>query len=189
MKTGHSLILASASPRRAQLLREAGVKFRAAPARICEHGRAHLPHATPRTLALRNAERKAEAVAPKFPGRWVLGADTLVALGGAVFGKPRTWAEAERMLGRLAGRTHRVVTAVCLRRWPDRKIRFSVTSRVTFHALTRPQIRAYLRRIGPMDKAGAYAVQEDRGEGIRRIAGSRSNVMGLPMERFLKEWK
>ncbi len=182
-----SLILASASPRRAHLLSEAGVSFRICVARVREHEAEDLPRLTPRRIALFNARLKAREVARRHPGRWVLGADTVVALGWHVFGKPRDLEEAEWMLAHLVGRTHRVITAVCLQKFPGKKREFDVTSRVTFRELEKAAIQRYLRLIHPLDKAGAYAAQEHAGRIIRRVTGSWSNVVGLPMERLLRE--
>jgi septum formation protein len=134
-----------------------------------------------------NAEAKAATVARAHPRRWVLGADTVVVLDHHLFGKPRDAADAVRMLGRLQGRTHRVITAVCLLRPPDRGRRFAVTSWVTFRAMDAEGIRGYLRRVHTLDKAGAYAAQEHAGLIIRRVTGSWSNVVGLPMERLSRE--
>ena len=181
------LILASASPRRASLLRGAGIPFVAVESRARERVRPPRGPGGPRLLAMANAEAKAAAVARAHPGRWVLGADTVVVLDHHLFGKPRDAADAVRMLGRLQGRTHRVITAVCLVRSPDRGRRFAVTSRVTFRAMDAEGIRGYLRRVHTLDKAGAYAAQEHAGLIIRRVTGSWSNVVGLPMERLGRE--
>lgn len=181
------LILASCSPRRASLLRAAGIPFRAVPSRVREHEPRTGERAPAATVARHNARLKCEAVARALPGCWVLGADTVVALAGRMFGKPRDLAEAARILARLAGRTHRVVTAVCLSRWPGRRRQFTVTSHVTFRPLDAEGIRRYLRRVHTLDKAGAYAAQEHARLIIRRIRGSRTNVVGLPMERLRRE--
>lgn len=185
----HPIILASASPRRADLLREAGIPFVVRPP--CMREATPLTHSqlTPRELAIRNAEKKARDIARRFSGRWVLGADTVVVLGRRIFGKPRDMREAEAMLSRLVGRAHRVVTGVCLcRRRRDCRV-FAVTSRVVFKKLDHAGIRDYLRRIHPLDKAGAYAAQEHTDRIIARVEGSFSNVVGLPMERFRREWR
>ena len=124
----------------------------------------------------------------RSPDLLVLGADTLVFLGREIFGKPRHLAEAERMLWQLQGKTHQVVTGVSLihQRRHQEKI-FAVSTDVLFHPLTRVQIKNYLSKINPLDKAGAYAIQE-RGELIvAEISGSFSNVVGLPVERLREE--
>jgi septum formation protein len=179
------LILASASPRRAELLREMGLKFRVVPSQAPE---AHNEQLTARELCQLNAYRKARAIAKKIPDALVLGADTLVHMGTRLFGKPANLKEAERMLERLEGRTHQVVTGICLihLRRLRQKI-FAEATQVTFRPLDAKQIRYYLAAIDPLDKAGAYAIQEKGDLIIERIAGSFSNVVGLPMERLKSE--
>lgn len=181
------LLLASASPRRAELLRRAGIRFQAIPSRIRERAPRTTAGTRAASVALHNARLKAEAIARGRPGRWVLGADTVVALDGRLYAKPRDFGDAARMLARLQGRTHRVTTGVCLRRVPDGRREFTVTSRVSFLRMDAEAIRAYLRRVHTLDKAGAYAAQEHARLIIRRITGSRSNVVGLPMERLRRE--
>lgn len=183
------LILASASPRRADLLNEARIPFVVHPSRAREATPLSHPRFTPRQLARHNAELKAREVSQRFPGRWVLGADTLVVLGRTVFGKPRNMKEAGIMLGRLVGRTHRVITGVCLCRKGEKGKMFSVTSQVTFKKLDRGEIQDYLKRIHPLDKAGAYAAQEHTDRIIAKVKGSFTNVVGLPMERVVREWR
>ena len=179
------LILASASPRRVELLREMGVAFVARPARTAEISPEHL---TPHEICQVNAYRKARAVAKQHPDDLVLGADTIVCLGTRVFGKPATLAEARAMLARLQGRTHEVVTGVCLLhlRRHRQKI-FAVSTTVTFRRLHAEQIRRYLARINPLDKAGGYAIQEGGDEIVKKISGSYSNVVGLPVEKLAEE--
>ena len=181
LKANLNLILASASPRREQLLREMGLRFTIVrPENVPEL----LTGAAPEVLVLQNAQRKARAVAGRHPEALVIGADTEVALDGRVFGKPRDHADALAMLKQLVGRQHDVITGVCLiHRELDTEITFAETTRVWMRALSREQIADYLAKIDPLDKAGAYAIQE-HGEGIvERIEGSFSNVMGLPVER------
>jgi len=176
------IILASASPRREQLLREMGLRFIVVhPDGVDEM----LGGAASDVLAIQNAQCKARAVAGRHPDSMVIGADTIVVLNGKPFGKPRNIEEAHDMLGQLAGRRHEVITGVCLVHRPfDTELTFADTTRVWMRALTRLQIAEYLGKINPLDKAGAYAIQE-HGEGIvERIEGSYSNVMGLPAERL-----
>lgn len=184
------LILASASPRRADLLRELNLKFRVVVARVEEAASRQL---TPRELCLINACRKARAVAEREPDALVLGADTTVCLGARNFGKPRDAAEAFRMLAALQARTHEVLTAVCLLHWRQRRQQVFVDATdVTFRPLTPGQIRAYLRKVHVLDKAGAYGIQEEGHLLVERISGSFSNVVGLPLERLkeaLENWK
>jgi septum formation protein len=178
------IILASASPRRVQLLREAGLRFAVVPSGEHEPDR---PHLTPRELAMRHAFQKARSVAARFPKAIVIGADTIVVLGRRVFNKPRDMADAKRMLRRLQGKTHRVITGVCvLDRRKHRRILFAETTAVTFRKLNAGQIADYLRRIDPLDKAGAYAAQEHGRAIIARVEGLYSNVVGFPVETFLR---
>ncbi|MEY4917852.1 MAG: septum formation protein Maf [Verrucomicrobiota bacterium] len=180
-----SFILASTSPRRAELLALLPVKFTIVASDATEVAHGYL---TPLEVCQLNAHRKARAVAKKIPDALVLGADTLVFLDGEIFGKPRSLADAERMLWQLQGRTHQVVTGVSLiqLRGHREKI-FAVSTDVLFHPLTRTQIKNYLSKMNPLDKAGAYAIQE-RGELIiAEISGSFSNVVGLPVERLREE--
>ena len=181
------LILASASPRRRQLLAEHGYEFTVVPADVEEVAPAHL---TPREVVLWNARIKAQAVALAWPGEIVLGVDTLVAFGGRIFGKPRDTEEAFAMVSELNGRTHEVFSGVCLVRAATGEERtFAEVTRVHFHRLGEMRLRTYLARIGPLDKAGAYAAQDDRGELIARVEGSFTNVIGLPMQALLEELK
>ena len=174
------LILASASPRRRALLAAHGYDFTAAPAGVEEITPAHF---TPREVVLWNARLKAHAIARQHPGEIVLGVDTLVAFRGRIFGKPRDLDEAFAMVSELNGRTHEVFSGVCLVRAADGKEHtFTEVTRVHFRKLPALQIRAYLARIAPLDKAGAYAAQDDRGDLIARVDGSFTNVIGLPME-------
>ncbi len=181
------VILASASPRRKQLLREMGVKFRAIASDVDEAPPAHL---SPRGVALRLAWLKARAVARQFPDVVVIGADTIVVLDGKLYEKPRDLADAARMLGELQGKTHRVITGVCvLHLGEKRKALFAETTKVTFKAMSVAEIREYLRLIHPLDKAGAYAAQEYTERIIERTEGSFSNVVGLPTEKLAKVLK
>lgn len=179
------LILASASPRRAELLRLLELDFKVLPGTVEEVSHDHL---TPLEVCQLNAHRKARAVAKKIPDALVLGADTLVFLDNEILGKPRNFKTAERMLGKLEGRTHQVVTGVCLMHLRSHRERiFAVSTDVLFHPLTKKQIRDYLKKIQPLDKAGAYAIQ-DAGELIvSEISGSFSNVVGLPVEKLRAE--
>jgi septum formation protein len=179
------LILASASPRRAELLKLLQVKFRILPGEAQEVAHEHL---SPLEVCQLNAHRKARAVAKKIPDDLVLAADTLVFLDGEIFGKPRNLADARRMLARLQGRTHQVVTGVCLMHLRAHRERiFAVSTDVLFHPLDDRQIRSYLAKINPFDKAGAYAIQESGELIISEVSGSYSNVVGLPVEKLRQE--
>jgi len=174
-------ILASGSPRRRQLLEEAGYEFEVIvpPVEEISHG-----WFTIRELTVCNATRKALCVAQTSPGAVVLGADTLVGLDDEVLGKPANLEEAAQILRRLSGRTHEVWTAVCLCHSASGKWQsFHVVSRVEFRDLTDRAIQSYFEKVNPLDKAGAYAAQGHGKEIIQRIEGSYSNVVGLPMER------
>jgi septum formation protein len=185
-----TVILASASPRRAELLRQLGVEFQVMPSSASELLHEHL---SPRELCQLNAYRKVHPLAKRFPDRLVLGADTLVCLEAALFGKPADPCAAEAMLMQLQGQTHHVVTGVCLRHWRAHKQTvFAATTTVTFRPLSLEQIREYLRLVHPLDKAGAYAIQEHGDRIVERVEGSFSNVVGLPLERLeiaLKEFE
>jgi septum formation protein len=180
------LILASASPRRSDLLGRTGVAFEVIPADIPEERR---KDEGPRDFALRLAAEKARAVATRVgptPGRRVLGADTIVVVDDLILGKPTDEADAERMLSLLTGRSHDVITAIALTSTdaPGTETR-AVCSQVRMHAATAAEIRDYVALGESLDKAGAYALQ---GEGRRFVAsvdGSETNVIGLPVEETL----
>ncbi|MDB6016366.1 MAG: septum formation inhibitor Maf [Pedosphaera sp.] len=176
------LILASTSPRRLELLRGLGVEFQVVPSDAVE---IHNEELTAQEVSQVNAYRKARAVAKKFPDALVLGADTLVTLDTALFGKPANLEDAYRMLKQLQGKTHQVVTGVCLMQLRSHQQRIFVESTdVTFRPLEAKEIKSYLAKINPLDKAGAYAIQEHGAEIVREVSGSYSNVVGLPVERL-----
>ncbi len=183
------LILASASPRRQELLREMGVEFHTVPSAAAE---IHLEELTAREVALVNAYRKAREVAKRHPDSLVLGADTLVYLDTRLFPKPANHEEAVSMLMHLQGRTHHVVTGLCLLHLRAHRQRvFAEVTAVTFHPLDEVRVREYLAQVNPLDKAGAYGIQEQGHLIVERISGSYSNVVGLPMERLryeLQHW-
>jgi septum formation protein len=170
------LILASASPARRALLREAGVRFEVVPSRLPEiAGRGRSLDKT----VLLNAARKARSVARRFPDRWVLAADTLIEYQGRIYGKPRDRKRAVAVLSKLSGRTHRLSTAVVLQRG-RRVIRKIERTRVTLRALPPERIRRLIRR--PEKLAGGYAIRRGRDPLVESIRGSFTNVVGLPME-------
>jgi septum formation protein len=177
-----TLVLASASPRRRDLLRQHGYAFEAIPSDAEE-----CVAATPEATVLGNARRKAHAIAVARPGALVLGVDTEVFFESRILGKPADMGDALRMLGALNGRTHEVYSGVCFA-WDGgaSERTFVEVTRVHFHRRTDHELRAYLARIGPLDKAGAYAAQDDGGEMIARVEGSFSNVIGLPMEALMR---
>jgi nucleoside triphosphate pyrophosphatase len=191
------LLLASASPRRQELLRNAGIPFTVCPANVRE-----LPLAgeSPRDCAERLAREKALAVFRRQPDQTVLGADTIVVVEGEMLGKPRDGADAMRMLRLLSGRTHQVTTGVCLvappLRTENHELRTgfedirSETTVVTMTTLTEEEIRSYVATGEPTDKAGAYAIQGAASRWIPRIDGDYFNVVGLPVAlvcRMLQE--
>ena len=174
-------VLASASPRRRELLLAAGYEFEIASPRVEEVGHNWL---TIREMTIWNAARKAAAVSRISPDAVVLAADTLVTIDGEVLGKPADFANAVEMLRRLSGRVHEVWTAVRIVDAARGKSRsFHETSRVHFRSLDDRAIRNYLAKIDPLDKAGAYAAQGDGQDIIRKIEGSYTNVVGLPIEK------
>lgn len=177
---GPRFILASGSPRRRQLLSEAGYEFEVLPPPVDEVAHGWL---TIRELTIWNAARKAAGVSEMVPDAVVLAADTLVAIDGEVLGKPIDIEDAVRILRRLSGRAHEVWTAVRISYAArGRSQSFHEMSRVHFRELDDRAIRDYLAKIDPLDKAGAYAAQGHGTEIIERIEGSYSNVVGLPME-------
>lgn len=180
MPTEPPLILASASPRRRELLGRLGVPFAVIPADVVEH---EAPDADPRQMVAHNAALKAEWVAARHPDAAVLGADTTVFIGSTVLNKPRDGAEARAMLRMLGGRTHTVFTGLALRRQRD-GLRFDggATSEVTFKPLTEAVIEEYLREVHTLDKAGGYAIQERPELIIAGFRGSETNIVGLPLE-------
>ncbi len=172
------LVLASRSPRRADLLTRAGYRFEVAPADIDERRR---EGEAPRELVLRLAREKAAAVAPRHRGAVVLGADTLVVVDGAVLGKPDGAAGAVAMLGRLSGRAHEVLTGVALHA-ADRCCDGVQSTRVVFRALSPDDVAWYVAAGESADKAGAYSIQGRASRFVTRIEGSYTNVVGLPVE-------
>jgi septum formation protein len=180
------IILASSSPRRAEILRDAGIPFEIRTAHVDE---AELPGETPRAMVLRLAEAKARMVAAQMGAGTgdciIVGADTTVELDGEILGKPRDSAHAREMLAKLSGRTHHVLTGLFLLRLPDGATRAAVeSSAVTFAPLSENEIVSYVASGEPLGKAGAYAIQGLAGRYIPRIEGCYFNVVGLPLARL-----
>src|SRR5882672_1519040 len=177
-----SIVLVSASPRRADLLRRAGLEFTVRPSVVDE---TPFPGEAPGVLAERLALAKVLALpALSFPAL-AIGADTVVAVADAVLGKPKDRAEARQMLRRLSGRVHEVTTAMALRTMPEETIHCErAVSRVTFAPMSPEEIDWYVATGEGMDKAGAYALQGIGALFIESIAGSYTNVIGLPLERL-----
>jgi septum formation protein len=179
-----SLILASQSPRRQDLLRDLGIPFRVEPAAVAEVPR---PGESPLFFSKRMAQEKARAVSLRFPEDWVLGADTVVSLGRRIFGKPDSPREAKKFLETLSDKPHLVFTGFCLVNQSLKKaVAGSVGTRVIFKRLSRREIDWYLRTGEPLDKAGAYAIQGRGAFLVREIKGSYTNVVGLPMTEVLE---
>jgi septum formation protein len=172
------LILASSSPRRQELLRDAGIPTEVHAAKIREE---RVAGEAPAQYACRLAQEKAQAVAREFPGQYVLGADTIVVVAGQVLEKPRDAEDATRMLRLLSGRAHHVTTGVSLID-PDGNIDTrSSTASVYFRKLEEEEIHRYVSSGEPMDKAGAYAIQGGAARWVERVEGEYSNVVGLPL--------
>lgn len=184
----HRLILASASPRREELLRRLGMPFTVVPSDLPEQLPAGPPDESARALAL----AKARAVAGRIGSGVVLGADTLVVLGGGALGKPRGPDDARRMLRALSGRTHEVITGVALVEAPGgRETSTAVVTQVRMARYGEEEIEAYLATGEPFDKAGAYAIQAAGSRLVAHLDGCYTNVVGLPLtttRRLLAEW-
>ena len=187
------LVLASASPRRQELLRNAGIPFAVHPTQIAE-----IPNSAeaPQAFAERMAKEKAQTVLRQRPADVILGADTVVVVDDQILGKPTDQSDAARMLRLLSGRTHTVITAVCLLRTENPELRTgfcdirSETTLVRMDVLTDRDIANYAVSDEPMDKAGAYAIQGRASRWISRIEGDYFNVVGLPVAlviRMLRE--
>jgi septum formation protein len=180
------LVLASASPRRQELLRNAGIAFAVQPAHIVEDP---LAGESAKACSERLAREKALAVASQRPHDVVLGADTVVTIDGQLLGKPTDTADAARMLRQLSGRKHQVITGVCLAFNGHISVA-SETTQVVVNELTEKEIADYIASGEPMDKAGAYAIQGIASRWIPRIEGDYFNVVGLPVAlvfRMLRE--
>ena len=183
------IVLASGSPRRQELLKELAENFEVVVSHVDEDAlTVEDPYATAKGLA----QAKANAVFLTRPDSLVIGGDTVVALpieAGRYeqFSKPIDQNDAVQMLTRLSGRTHLVITGICLK-WPGGERVLSDTSRVTFRDLTRQEIEAYVETGIPMDKAGSYAIQQGAEGFIQRLEGSISNVIGLPVEKLKEIW-
>lgn len=170
------IVLASASPRRRELLSTLGLKFSVEVPQIDESAR---PGEAARPFVERLAAEKAKAIAAD-PATTLIAADTIVVLDGTILGKPSNEAHALQMLTRLSGRSHEVITGVCVRKGKHLSV-FSVVTEVVFRTLEEEEIRAYIASGCPMDKAGAYAIQGGAAHMVRGIQGSYTNVVGLPL--------
>ena len=186
MPNRQPIVLASASPRRQELLKKAGIEFVVRPADIPE---VPAPGEAPLAFGERMAREKARAVRESAPRQTILAADTVVAVDDQILGKPENDEDAVRMLRLLSGRPHSVITSVCLSGENFEDVR-SENTRVEFATMTEDEIREYVRTGEPMDKAGAYAIQGMASRWITKVDGDYYNVMGLPVDlvwRMLRE--
>lgn len=173
-------ILASASPRRKELLAQLGLAFEVVVAQVTEH---EDPDTDPRHMVAHNAALKADWVAARNPDAYVLGADTTVFVDGKALNKPRDLDEARSMLSRLSGRAHTVFTGLALRRQSEGlAVDRGVATEVHFRTLSAVVIETYLERVHVLDKAGAYGIQECGELIVERYEGSYTNIVGLPLE-------
>ena len=174
-------ILASNSPHRKEILSSLGIDFVTVPPRIdeIETSACYL------MIPFINARRKADCVSKEFPESLILGADTVIEFENRSVGKPRDIRSAVDMLLQFSGKTHRVVTAVCLLRNADMtECLFADVSEIEFKKITEKTIEKYFMGVNPLNKAGGYAIQNDHGMLIERVRGSKSNVVGLPAEKL-----
>jgi septum formation protein len=175
------LILASASPRRQELLSQLGIPFTVLPADIDERPRAG---EWPRDYVMRMSQTKAEEVARQCPDAWIVGADTIVTIDHRILGKPRNTADAAAMLTLLSGRVHTIMTGLALvRQDQSYEVLETVSTRVYFRTLSEADISAYVATDEPFDKAGAYAIQGFAGAFVERYEGCYTNAVGLPVKR------
>lgn len=178
------IVLASKSPRRRYLLKQAGLSFSVVPSGIDE---SMVTLSSPSSYVKVLAEAKAEDVAKKYPKSWVIGADTVVVINGIVLGKPRSKPEARAMLKRLSGQTHRVLTGYCVYcEARGKKFSETVQTDVLFKNLTDQEIEWYIHTKEPFDKAGAYAIQGLGTFLVKSICGSYTNVVGLPVSEVIE---
>ena len=181
MSTNNSkLVLASRSPRRVELLKEIHPQFEVTPSSIEEVlDIGFRPEENARNIA----RAKAESIAPNFPDCWIIGADTLVSMDDEIFQKPEDEKDAERILKRLSGREHMVVTGICVV-GPNKTLDKPVISKVKIKPLTEKEIKDYIATGEPMDKAGAYAIQGKGSFMVRSFSGSKTNIIGLPLDEL-----
>ena len=184
-KGQETLILASGSPRRTQILTEVGIKHEVVLPQVEEM---QIHPSGPLDVVLENAKMKALEVSYRYPDRWVLGADTIVSLSEKVFGKPNDLNEAKQMLMSLSGKTHLVSTGVCLTQKAQGFLETKVeSSEVKFKGLDEQIIDCYFLEVDPLDKAGAYGLQTRADLIIEKFSGSKTNVIGLPVE-LIEGW-
>ncbi len=183
------IILASASPRRRELLEQAGAAFEVRPG----NGEEVIPSQAPETVVKELSRQKAlQAVCPADEGTVILGADTIVAFAGKILGKPRDREDAEKTLNMLQGNTHQVYTGVTIlekREGEWKETTFAECTDVTFYPVSEEEIKSYVKTGEPMDKAGSYGIQGKFGIYVKAIRGEYSNVVGLPVGRLFYEAK
>ncbi len=177
--SSNKLILASRSPRRSELLRSLGLDFEVSPSKVDEITD---PEQSPEQNATNIARDKARWVARQNPGSYVLGADTMVVLDQEIIGQPTDEEDAYRILSKLAGKQHRVITGVVLITPKTEEYETAVISRVTLKSISENEIRSYIATEEPLDKAGAYAIQGEGSFLVESWEGSWSNIVGLPLE-------
>lgn len=180
------MILASASPRRRELLLQVGYTFEVIPSTVEEE----MEHGTPKEIVKHNALIKAQDIAHRYTSDIVIGADTIVTVDGKIFGKPKDEADAEAMLMSLSGRVHQVMTGIAVVEG-TRVYNDVVVTDVVMRAYSREEVRGYIKTGEPMDKAGAYGIQGIGALLVEKINGCYNNVVGLPIARLaevLREW-
>jgi septum formation protein len=183
----HKFILASASPRRQEMLHSVGLKFKTIPAHVNED---YKEGESPREHVRRLSLDKAFAIAKKYPDAWVLGADTIVVIDNLILGKPKNKAQARGMLERLSARVHKVFTGFTLAHVASKVTKTKVIqSAVQFKTISLEEMEWYVSCDEPYDKAGGYAVQGKGAYFIKSIRGSYTNVIGLPLCEVLEELK
>jgi septum formation protein len=181
------VVLASQSPRRKEILNMIGLKYEVC---ISEYIENNQIDALPGTMVLRHALHKAQTVATHYPKAWIIGADTIVVCNEVILGKPNDDAEAIRMLESLSGVEHRVFTGYCvLNSANGRSLQNVVQTRVTFRKLSLSEIRYYIENYHPLDKAGAYAIQDFSAIFVEKIDGCFYNVVGFPLPAFYEQVK
>ncbi len=177
------IILASESPRRKELLKQLGLKFKVVPSHFKEDMSLNMP---PAKLVEYLSFKKAEVVAKKYPKAIIISADTLVLLKGKVLGKPKNFLDAKKMLQNLSGRVHQVITGFTILN-KDKIISKSVSTKIKFRKLSQKEITVYINTKEFMDKAGAYAIQGRGGIFVETIVGDYTNIVGLPISNLIKE--
>lgn len=182
-----SIILASASPRRKKLLKRLGIKFKVEPSDYKEDMKLKLK---PKALAKYLSKEKAKAVAKNHKNSIIIGADTFIVLKGKILGKPQTATNAKRMLKNMSGKPHSVITGFTIIDTKRKKtISNAIESRVYFKKLTKKEIDDYVKSREPLDKAGAYAIQEGGAAMIEKVDGDYFNVVGLPLKDLAETLK